>query len=46
MGGLFRSRASNKAIFEERSPNSLIFGGARENSFSGKDNDLNALDSA
>lgn len=44
IGGLLRSRASNKAIFEERSPKSLFFGGARENSFSGKDNDLNACD--
>ena len=30
IGDFFRSFASNSAIFEERSPKSLFFGGARE----------------
>ena len=32
-GDSFRSFASNSAIFEQRSPNSVFFGGAREHSF-------------
>ena len=32
-GDFFRSFASNSAIIEQRSPNSVFFGGAREHSF-------------
>ena len=35
IGDFFRSFESSKAIFEQRSPNSVFFGGVKEHSFFG-----------